>query len=42
MNDSPYGTVLASHLTSVAAKDNFSSTVEVRVRQPYAQWRYRY
>lgn len=33
--------MLASHLTSVAAKDNFSSTVEVRVRQPYAQWRYR-
>ena len=32
---------MASHLTSVAAKDNFSSTVEVRVRQPYAQWRYR-
>ena len=41
MKDSPHGPVLASHLTSVAAKDNFSSTVEVRVRQPYAQWRYR-
>ena len=41
VNDSPHGPVLASHLTSVAAKDNFSSTVEVRVRQPYAQWRYR-
>ena len=33
--------VNASHLTAVAAKDNFSVPVEVRVRQPYAQWRYR-
>ena len=41
MNDSPYGTVYATALSSVAAKDNFSSTVEVRMRQPYAQWRYR-
>jgi len=40
-NDSPYGTVNASSLTAVAAKDNFSSTVEVRMRQPYAQWRYK-
>lgn len=41
VNDSPYGMVNASHLTAVAAKDNFSVPVEVRVRQPYAQWRYR-
>ena len=41
VDDSPYGTVLASHLTAVAAKDNFSATVEVKVRQPYAQWRYK-
>ena len=33
--------VPASHLTAVAARDNVSATVEVRVRQPYAQWRYR-
>jgi len=39
--DSPYGEVHASHLTAVAARDNVSATVEVRVRAPYAQWRYR-
>ena len=32
VNDSPYGTVLASHLTAVAAKDNFSATVEVKYK----------
>ena len=31
----------ATQLSSVAAKDNTSATVEVRMRQPYAQWRYR-
>jgi len=41
VNDSPYGPVLATQLTSIAAKDNFSSTVEVRMRPPYAQWRYK-
>ena len=41
VNDSPYGTVMATHLTAVAARDNTSATVEVRVRQPYAQWRYK-
>jgi len=41
VNDSPYGTVYATALSSVAAKDNTSATVEVRMRQPYAQWRYR-
>jgi hypothetical protein len=30
VNDSPYGTVMASMLTAVAARDNVSSTVEVR------------
>ena len=30
--DSPYGTVDASTLTAVAAKDNVSATVEVRNR----------
>ena len=41
MRDSPYGNVYATQLSSVAAKDNTSATVEVRMRQPYAQWRYR-
>ncbi|CAG0880442.1 unnamed protein product [Cyprideis torosa] len=29
-----------THLTSVAARDNQSATVEVRLRPPEAQWRY--
>ena len=41
MGDSPYGPVDASMLTAVAAKDNVSSTVEVRLRPYWAQWRYR-
>jgi len=41
VGDSPYGTVDASMLTAVAAKDNFSSTVEVRMRPRWAQWRYK-
>lgn len=41
VNESPHGPVLASMLTAIAAKDNFSSTVEVRMRPPYAQWRYK-
>ena len=30
VQDSPYGTVYATQLTSIAAKDNVSATVEVR------------
>ena len=30
VQDSPYGTVYATQLTSIAAKDNISATVEVR------------
>lgn len=41
VQDSPYGTVLATELTAVAAKDNVSSTVEVRLRPLHAQWRYK-
>merc|ERR1719334_1511778 len=41
VNDSPYGPVNATMLSAVAAKDNTSATVEVRMRQPYAQWRYK-
>jgi len=41
VNNSPYGVVNATMLSAVAAKDNTSATVEVRMRQPYAQWRYK-
>jgi len=41
VGDSLYGETFATSLSAVAAKDNFSSTVEVRMRQPYAQWRYK-
>jgi len=41
VNDSPYGPVNATMLSAVAAKDNTSATVEVKMRQPYAQWRYK-
>ncbi len=39
--DSPYGEVKASHLTAVAARDNVSATVEVRIRPYWSQWRYK-
>eukprot|EP00096_Caligus_rogercresseyi_P016873 TRINITY_DN996_c0_g2_i3.p1 TRINITY_DN996_c0_g2~~TRINITY_DN996_c0_g2_i3.p1 ORF type:complete len:1255 (-),score=221.80 TRINITY_DN996_c0_g2_i3:184-3948(-) len=39
--DSPYGKVDATALTAIAAKDNFSSIVEVRLRPRDAQWRYK-
>ena len=41
VEDSPYGTVHATALTAIAAKDNFSSTVEVRLRPRNSQWRYK-
>eukprot|EP00095_Tigriopus_kingsejongensis_P008816 maker-scaffold1015_size70757-snap-gene-0.10 protein:Tk08816 transcript:maker-scaffold1015_size70757-snap-gene-0.10-mRNA-1 annotation:"hypothetical protein DAPPUDRAFT_305821" len=41
VKDSPYGEVMATMLTAVAAKDNVSATVEVRLRPEYAQWRYK-
>ncbi|KAK3909063.1 Protein mesh [Frankliniella fusca] len=36
-----YGPVPATQLTSIAAQDNSSTVVEVRIRPSYAQWRYR-
>ncbi|KAL1114994.1 hypothetical protein AAG570_007817, partial [Ranatra chinensis] len=36
-----YGEVAATQLTSIAARDNSSNTIEVRLRPKYAQWRYR-
>lgn len=36
-----YGTARATVLTAVAAQENTSVVVEVRIRPPYAQWRYR-
>ncbi|XP_034249969.1 protein mesh isoform X2 [Thrips palmi] len=36
-----YGPVRATQLTSLAAQDNSSTIIEVRLRPPQAQWRYR-
>lgn len=36
-----YGEVKATQLTSVVARGNSSTTIEVRIRPPYARWRYR-
>ncbi|KAG8228908.1 hypothetical protein J437_LFUL011156 [Ladona fulva] len=36
-----YGEVRATQLTAIAAKDNTSATIEVRLRPTDAQWRYR-
>ncbi|XP_063236326.1 protein mesh isoform X2 [Bacillus rossius redtenbacheri] len=36
-----YGEVMATQLTSIAAQDNSSSVIEVRLRPSHAQWRYR-
>ncbi|KAE8741013.1 hypothetical protein FOCC_FOCC013459, partial [Frankliniella occidentalis] len=36
-----YGPVAATQLTSIAAQDNSSTIIEVRIRPSYAQWRYR-
>uniref|UniRef100_A0A1B6DF11 AMOP domain-containing protein n=1 Tax=Clastoptera arizonana TaxID=38151 RepID=A0A1B6DF11_9HEMI len=36
-----YGEVRATQLTSVAARDNTSAVIEVRIRPAIAQWRYR-
>merc|ERR1740128_1291654 len=36
-----YGTSRATVLTAIAAQENTSVVVEVRLRAPYAQWRYR-
>ncbi|XP_014276553.1 protein mesh isoform X1 [Halyomorpha halys] len=36
-----YGDVAATQLTSIAARDNTSSIIEIRLRPKEAQWRYR-
>uniref|UniRef100_A0A8D9EU45 Protein mesh n=1 Tax=Cacopsylla melanoneura TaxID=428564 RepID=A0A8D9EU45_9HEMI len=36
-----YGPVRATQLTSIVARDNTSAIIEVRLRPPQAQWRYR-
>lgn len=36
-----HGPVMATHLTSLAARGNTTTTIEVRVRPRDAQWRYR-
>ncbi|XP_055535927.1 protein mesh isoform X1 [Wyeomyia smithii] len=36
-----HGPVMATHLTSIAARGNTSTIIEVRLRPQYAQWRYR-
>ncbi|XP_075235234.1 sushi domain containing 2 mesh isoform X2 [Lycorma delicatula] len=41
LSDNADGPVRATQLTSVAARDNTSAIIEVRIRPPYAQWRYR-
>ncbi|KAK2720563.1 hypothetical protein QYM36_004442 [Artemia franciscana] len=41
VEENMYGSARATVLTAVAAKENSSVPVEVRIRQPYAQWRYR-
>ncbi|XP_011314141.1 protein mesh [Fopius arisanus] len=41
MGNNLYGEVRGTQLTSVAARGNNSATIEVRVRPPIAQWRYR-
>ncbi|XP_049791789.1 protein mesh isoform X2 [Schistocerca nitens] len=35
-----YGEVMATQLTAIAAKENSSATIEVRLRPEYARWRY--
>jgi len=39
--DNIYGPVRATSLTSVVSRDNTSTVIEVRLRPPAAQWRYR-
>jgi len=39
--DNIHGEVRATQLTAIAARENASTTVEVRVRPRHAQWRYR-
>ena len=41
VNRNIHGAVMATHLTSVVARGNESTTIEVRVRPKHAQWRYR-
>lgn len=36
-----HGQVMATQLTSIAARGNSSVVIEVRLRPPHAQWRYR-
>jgi len=39
--DNDRGPIYATHLTAIAARDNFSTTVEIRLRPTEAQWRYK-
>ncbi|XP_008548218.1 protein mesh isoform X3 [Microplitis demolitor] len=39
--DNFYGEVRGTQLTAIAAKGNNTATIEVRIRPPIAQWRYR-
>lgn len=41
VNRNVHGPVMATHLTSIAARGNTSTIIEVRVRPRDAQWRYR-
>lgn len=41
MPTNAYGEVRATQLTSVVARGNLSTVIEVRLRPPDAQWRYR-
>lgn len=41
VSDNIYGEVRATQLTAIAAQDNSSTVIEVRLRPKAAQWRYR-
>ncbi|XP_018331597.1 protein mesh isoform X2 [Agrilus planipennis] len=41
MQNNAYGEVKATQMTSVAARGNSSTVIEVRIRPEHAQWRYR-
>lgn len=41
LSNNHYGEIKATILTAVAAKDNQSATVEIRLRPRDAQWRYK-
>jgi len=41
LTNNEYGEVKATILTAIAARDNQSATVEIRLRPRDAQWRYK-